>query len=737
MDRSYVDCYLSLGWRVLPVKVDKTPLTQHGMHDATNDPEVIQTWHARWPKANIGIATGLVSGIAVLDIDARSGGFENLERLIATYGELPPTPRVRTGGGGVHYYFRLTTPVRSRQIALGIDLKAEGGYVVAPPSQHPSGGMYTWEVHPTEIPLADLPDWVVVQKVSLPSLSEEYDKIPIGRRNDSLFALALKLRRLGLSERGLYLSLRAINESVVEQRPNDRIEDNELAELAHRVVGYDLHMIDDAFVGTEREGARVLAKLIAGKYTYCPELNAWYFWNGRHWHAVTTERARPLRLVEPLVIYLDFLARDLIDQGDERSVRVAKEYRAWAFSLQSLAKRQSTLRLAEEESCLKKSIHEYDQDPLLLNCENGVVDLRTGALYLHTSSQLMMHYSPVAYRPDARSEIWQAFLDRVTNGDSELASYLQLMAGYCATGLTDEEQLWLLLGPAATGKTTFVQALKLVLGSYAWKSNHRFFMQSSVDAEGATPELASLPGRRLVIATELPATMLFNSSLLKELTGGDEITARPLYCAPFSFRPVCKVLMAANEPPRASVTDSGLWRRLRQVPFENEIPENERDPRIKKALTEDPTSIHAQAVLAWVVEGAMRWCKGERIKPIAVVNERTEEFRDEQNPLSLFLSEWCEFDGLYEEPKDRLWQSYLSFCESYRQRPIDIRYWGRVLRSYKIRIERRRMPGGGQKDVVIGLRLIRRPSDSATNHELGFNTGSSEELEGPDPFAEE
>lgn len=155
-----------LKFQAIPIKPEgKTPITANGLKDGTTSPDQIRAWWQATPAANVGIVTGAASGIVVLDIDARHGGLESLERLEDEYGKLPLTPTVLTGGGGLHYYFRHPgCDLRNRAgILPGVDLRANGGYVVAPPSLHESGREYTWEASARvdEVPLADIPGWLM------------------------------------------------------------------------------------------------------------------------------------------------------------------------------------------------------------------------------------------------------------------------------------------------------------------------------------------------------------------------------------------------------------------------------------------------------------------------------------------------------------------------------------------------------------------------------------------------
>lgn len=179
--------YAGRGWRVLPLQwpvgadcscpptsltrdketgrcrsPGKHPTTRHGVHDAATDADALRRWWSRWPDANSGIETGAETGIVVLDVDPRHGGDDTLRALERVLGPLPETPTVDTGGGGQHYYFAAPAgaPHLAATLGAGVDVKHDGGYVVAPPSVHASGARYEWcaERAPDEIALAELPE---------------------------------------------------------------------------------------------------------------------------------------------------------------------------------------------------------------------------------------------------------------------------------------------------------------------------------------------------------------------------------------------------------------------------------------------------------------------------------------------------------------------------------------------------------------------------------------------------
>jgi hypothetical protein len=195
--------YLRRGWSVVPLRPgEKRPLIRWETFQNRRAAEAeLDAWYTRWPTANVGVVTGAVSGLVVLDVDPAHGGDESLKRLERRHGPLPPTIAAQTGGGGRHIYFRHPGGlVRNRVgFAQGIDLRGDGGYVVAPPSRHPSGRDYVWERGrgPDDVQLADMPDWLVHRFVGGEGAGHAFtywralvrDGVDEGRRNSTIASL--------------------------------------------------------------------------------------------------------------------------------------------------------------------------------------------------------------------------------------------------------------------------------------------------------------------------------------------------------------------------------------------------------------------------------------------------------------------------------------------------------------------------------------------------------------------
>lgn len=271
--------YASHGLAVFPCRPGaKEPLLAGGFHAATTQLEQIRRWWRRWPEANIGLATGCVNNLVVLDIDPRNGGDETLEAWIARYGRWPETAEAVTGGGGRHVIFRYVTGLKCGPIAPGVDLKTDGGYIIVAPSVHPSGNPYRWDGLEGAEALARLaapPGWLLrltTERRSRPPTATGDRMIPEGRRNDTLFRLACGLRARGLSEAAMRAAL--VEENRARCCPP--LPDEEVAAIAQSAARYEVEPrqswgIDFTVPDSPSEALAVL--------------NALGLWRGLRWRA--------------------------------------------------------------------------------------------------------------------------------------------------------------------------------------------------------------------------------------------------------------------------------------------------------------------------------------------------------------------------------------------------------------------------------------------------------------------
>ncbi len=202
------------------------------------DVQTAKGWYLKYPWANLGVITGKISQVVVLDIDPKNGGMVSLQELEKRFGEIPETPIVRTGSGGTHYYFRhpgYQIPNRANMFGGGIDFRGDGGFVVAPESRHISGSNYEWEASPRQVPFADMPTWLqreLHKKETAPANpSGRYSE---GGRNNWLTSIAGGLRRKGLGYKPIMACLWYSN----LENCNPPLDADEVRMIAHSICRY-------------------------------------------------------------------------------------------------------------------------------------------------------------------------------------------------------------------------------------------------------------------------------------------------------------------------------------------------------------------------------------------------------------------------------------------------------------------------------------------------------------------
>ena len=450
---------------------------------------------------------------------------------------------------------------------------------------------------------------------------------------------------------------------------------------------------------------------------YCDPLGGWLVWNDKRWVPDTTGEVERRAKETVRSIYAE--AAQAMDLNDR------KEIAEHAANSESAPRLRAMMDLARSELGIPVRVDVFDADPWALNVNNGTIDLQTGELRPHRREDLITKLAPVDYDPKATSAVLDKYLADATADDADLAAYVQRAAGYSLTGLTIEEVFFLVLGPGGSGKTTLAEALLTALGDYATKANFAAFLETR-NVGGPQPEIAMLRGARFVAAVEAPPNKRLAEALVKELTGGDTITVRHLYHEPFSFKPALKLWLAANESPRITDTDSGIWRRLRRVPFEHEIPKAERDPKIKAYLCSPEGG---RALLAWAVAGCLAWQR-KGLGTCQAVGQRTAELRADMDPIGEFLAGYCIIEREAEAPALELREAYEGWAKEMGAKAINDREWGRRLRALGAKSARRRM--GGPKVSIwrgIGLLTDEEPESGHTGHTKGlFQQNSQDSL---------
>ncbi|MEA4888688.1 MAG: phage/plasmid primase, P4 family [Clostridiaceae bacterium] len=296
---------------------------------------------------------------------------------------------------------------------------------------------------------------------------------------------------------------------------------------------------------------------------------------------------------------------------------------------------------AGKEAMIKESLHlngiaivpdDLDRDPLLLNVLNGTLNLTTELLQPHRQSDMITKIASVLYDPKAQCPTWQRFLGTIFDHDQELISFVQCAVGYSLTGVTREQCFFILYGNGQNGKSTFIETITSMMGNYSLSASPDTFMTKD-HTGGANPEVVRLKGARFISTVEPQDGAKFNESLIKQMTGNDTITARPLYAKEIQFRPVFKLWMATNHKPIIRGTDDGIWRRIKLIPFAVRIPDDKKDPDLGDKLIQESSGI-----LNWAIKGYFDYVKFGLVTPQAVL-EATLEYRSEMDIIAAFVED--------------------------------------------------------------------------------------------------
>lgn len=334
--------------------------------------------------------------------------------------------------------------------------------------------------------------------------------------------------------------------------------------------------------------------------------------------------------------------------------------------------------------------------PGLLNCKNGIVDLRTGELRSHDRELLLTQLCPVRYDSTAKCPNFMSFLEEITGQNEDLIEYLQILSGYAASGDNSQKAFFVLFGPTNTGKTTFNEIMGSLLGDYSFATPMSTILTNH-GREGHRSDLARLRNARYVFASETSRHEKLDSPTLKRLTGGDTIVARHLRDSDFPYKPLYKIFFATNELPRMDGDDDGIWGRMQALPFSHQLKKV--DPHFMDKLKSE-----LPGILAWTVEGAKQYYATGKLNPPKEVVEATILMRAEADPYSTFIKERCiRGQDLWAE-KSHLYNVWVEFCRERDLSPGSHDKFGKTLNSMGIKGGTKR-EGGELLTVRFGVAL--------------------------------
>jgi putative DNA primase/helicase len=371
----------------------------------------------------------------------------------------------------------------------------------------------------------------------------------------------------------------------------------------------------------------------------------WLVWDKTHWQRDDEDRVR-----EAAKATIRELRIEAATLKDEELWKLCKSV-ATARGVASI------LKLAESDRRLRLMVDDLDAHPHLLACRNGTVDLRTGELRPADPSDLLTKCAPTEYDPNATHAGFIELLEHLIP-DEEAREYLQLATGYSITGKPVEDVIFLLIGAKRAGKGTFLRAVSEALGEhYTAAQMESFCLDRRGGGNPARSDLFRLIGRRVVGASEISPGQHFDTGRLKAMAGGDPMPVRtlnkPEIVAPVTFT----LWLIANDGdlPRIRPEDEAMWERVRRIPIGATIPEDDRDPAFRESMGDENAK---SAVLAWMVEGAMRWYSDGKLgKAPDCIVEAGQQLKEEMDEIGPFIRERVEFVHDVVTPKRKIYDA--------------------------------------------------------------------------------
>ena len=396
----------------------------------------------------------------------------------------------------------------------------------------------------------------------------------------------------------------------------------------------------------------------------------WLVWNGQRWErsdhqalTLATELSRDMladaqkeyraALVGLAEAKADEVGPKELEPATNRAAS-AKAYLTHAKQTRSAGRLKNMLELAKPAFVVRADI--LDANPADLNTPAGIVDLTTGELRPHDRAARCSQITAVS-PGEQGTQMWMEFLDTITQGDGSLKGFLQLVAGMALHGKVYHEGLILAHGAGRNGKSTFFNALSLVLGDYAGSLAIDVF---TTDRQNRGASLATLRGKRLVIAGELEEGRRLSVATVKKVCSTDRITIEEKYKAPETITPSHTLCLFTNHLPRVGSTDPGTWRRLIVVPFRATIPTQKTRSNYGDTLVQQA----GPSILAWAIEGAVNFAhNGYQLQMPDVVEEVTEAYRGQEDWLSNFITECCILNPDARARAGELYQEYRAWAQ--------------------------------------------------------------------------
>jgi len=512
---------------------------------------------------------------------------------------------------------------------------------------------------------------------------------------------------------------RSLQDEMITGLKKEQIQNNKLDNIS--ILPISNKTVLKALEEGEDGDAYLLIKLLKDRYVFDHSAGEWFYWNDNFWRLdkinhVTTLIKEVIDLYGTQKIYEILALQNAGSEKDEDAQKkheyLIKSLETRIQSLRTLTRKKEVLRLAcSGLNSLAITGENWDNHPMLLACRNGCIDLKKGEFRDGIPGDYIKTVSPIKWESyKTPCPIWKEFLSQMLSNNQDIVDYVQRLLGYGITGLNTEHIFPIFWGSEGrNGKGTLFETLKYVLGDFAYKAPANFLMEQNFKTSGASPDAVKigLRGKRIVWCSETNEKDRLDVANLKELVGGDTLSARAPYARrQVEFTPSHLLLIILNKRPKVPANDRPLWERLHLIPLENSFVDNP-DPKKPHEFKADKRLLsklkkEAPGILAWLVAGCLLWQK-YGISPPNIINAATEEYRQNEDILGDFIKECCFEDDnpmLRITTKD-FYAAYKKWCDEVGHYPMSKK---RFLEDMRVRFEY--LKSDGQRYFInVGLVL--------------------------------
>lgn len=664
---------------------------------------------SKWLKLNGWTGLVIPDGYDVIDIDNMEEGERIFRALKADGYRFHAIKTVR----GFQFFFRTTKVIQGQDAVVLMaggfvgDYRLAGRGQIVLPSQNTKGREW---IHTSREELSPMP--VFFNRLKRVEAEGRPFKIPLaeGGRNNALYSHCCRLVEFGFTNDQIaeiasflnkYFFLPPLEQrefsntvsSALSKEPSGKVYVAKFRagdQPPNNNINDDNEEKPKYFNLTEVGNAERLVHHHSTNLKYCIELDEWLIWNGKVWENDRRKRIERIATKTFRKMYVE--AGNVNDEeGRRKMIKWAQSSEKSSVLLNSIDRAKAMLPILQSE---------LNTDLFKFNCGNGVIDLKSGTLLPHNRDYLITNYSNVEYDPEASCPTWITFLESVMkdekgNVKQDLIEFLQRSIGYTLTGDTREQVLFFLHGSGRNGKSTFINIVKEILGDYGKQTNADTFTAKTHEG-GINNDIARLSDARFVSAVESEEGQRLSESLVKQLTGGEPITARFLRKEFFEFVPEFKIFFTTNHKPIVKGNDEGIWRRIKLIPFTVTIPKEEVDTDLPEKLRKE-----LPGILRWAVEGCLKWQQDGLGEP-EEVKQATQGYKDEMDILGQFISDYCVTRPGARSSVKEVYEVYKTWCKETGEYELSQRKFNRRLEERGF-VKKRSGKGGNTEFHGIGL----------------------------------